>query len=56
MVDDLLDVSRMALNRIELRRTAVDLAEVAGRAVEVVRPSLEQRQHELTIAATPDRS
>ncbi len=55
MVDDLLDVSRMALNRIELRRTAVDLAEVAGRAIEVVRPSLEQRQHGLTVACDPHR-
>jgi PAS domain S-box-containing protein len=54
MVDDLLDVSRMALNRIELRRTTVDLAEVARRAVESVRPILVERRHELTVSADPE--
>ncbi len=41
MVDDLLDVSRISLNRIELRPSAIDLVEVAGRAVELVRPTIE---------------
>jgi PAS domain S-box-containing protein len=54
MVDDLLDVSRMALNRIELRRSTLDLAEVARRAAESVRPILDDRRHELTVSAAPE--
>ncbi len=51
IVDGLLDVSRMTLNRIELNKTAVDLAEVAARSVESVRSMVVERGHSLTIAA-----
>jgi CheY-like chemotaxis protein/two-component sensor histidine kinase len=54
IVDDLLDVSRMALNRIELHQTPNDLGEVVSRAVESIRPMLEERGHALSIATDPD--
>ena len=37
LVDDLLDVSRITLGRIQLRQEAVDLGEVAGSALDSVR-------------------
>lgn len=45
VLDDLLDVARIARGHIELRPARVDLAEVARRAVEVVRPLPEARRH-----------
>ena len=54
MVDDLLDVSRMALNRIELRgRRWTWRRSPAGRS-ESVRPILDERRHELTVSADPE--
>jgi PAS domain S-box-containing protein len=50
LVDDLLDVSRISRGKIELRRQRVDLAAVVARAVESVRPLLEERRHHLEIA------
>jgi signal transduction histidine kinase len=50
LVDDLMDVSRISRGRIELRKQPVDLAEVAGRAVEEARPLIESRKHRLTVA------
>src|SRR4029077_14099536 len=38
LVDDLLDVSRISQNKMELRRSRVLLAEVVGSAVEATRP------------------
>ena len=49
LVDDLLDVSRIARGKIALRRDAVDLADVVGSAVEAVSPLLEERQHRLAV-------
>jgi two-component system CheB/CheR fusion protein len=50
LLDDLLDVARISRGRIELRREAVDVAAVIGRAVEAVRPLIEDRRHELTVS------
>ncbi|MFP5349004.1 MAG: ATP-binding protein [Gammaproteobacteria bacterium] len=54
-VDDLLDVSRITSGRLQLRREPVAIAGVVERAVESVRPLIEQRRHILTVsvAATP---
>ncbi|MGH7136465.1 MAG: sensor histidine kinase, partial [Pirellulales bacterium] len=49
LVDDLLDVSRIARNKIELRKEAVELRTVVDRAVESVRGFIDSKQHELTI-------
>jgi PAS domain S-box-containing protein len=47
IVDDLLDVTRIARGRIELRRARVDLREVAGRSCEDHRALFEQAGVEL---------
>jgi PAS domain S-box-containing protein len=50
LLDDLLDVSRISRGRIELRKEAMDVAAVLRRSVEAVRPLIEERRHELTLA------
>jgi signal transduction histidine kinase/ActR/RegA family two-component response regulator len=49
LVDDLLDVSRIARGKIDLRREVLDLADAVVKAIEMASPLLEERQHELTI-------
>ncbi len=49
LVDDLLDVSRIARGKVELKTEIVELAEVVVRAIEVASPLLEQRAHVLTL-------
>lgn len=55
LVDDLLDVSRVMRGKIELRRERVELASVIGRAVEMVQPLLDARQHKL-VQSIPSQS
>ena len=43
MVDDLLDVSRIASGKIELRHQRVDLCDVVARALELTQPALQGR-------------
>ena len=50
LVDDLLDVSRIARGKIELSRARVDLAAAIDDAVELVRPLIEERRHALSVA------
>ncbi|HZI26665.1 MAG TPA: GAF domain-containing sensor histidine kinase [Gemmatimonadaceae bacterium] len=49
LVDDLLDVSRINSNRLELRKEWVELATVIKNAVEASRPAIEAAHHELTV-------
>ncbi len=49
LVDDLLDVSRIAQGRLELKTEIVEVAEVVAKAVEMASPLLEQRHHTLTM-------
>ncbi len=49
LIDDLLDISRITRNRLELRKQRVELAEVITAAVESSRPAIEQGGHELTV-------
>jgi signal transduction histidine kinase/ActR/RegA family two-component response regulator len=49
LVDDLLDVSRITRGKIELHKESIDLAAALTRAVETVRPMIEDRRHELTM-------
>ncbi|CAN5875865.1 hypothetical protein BH24ACI5_BH24ACI5_21970 [soil metagenome] len=53
LVDDLLDVSRIARGKVELKTEIVELAEVVAKAIEMASPLLERRSHMLT-AAVPD--
>jgi PAS domain S-box-containing protein len=47
LVDDLLDVSRIARGKVTLKRERVEIAEAVARAIEVASPLLEQRRHSL---------
>ena len=54
LVDDLLDVSRIARGKIDLRRERVDLADVVAKAIEMSSPLLEERQHDLSVDVPRD--
>jgi CheY-like chemotaxis protein len=54
LLEDLLDVSRVSRGKIELRKECVDLAAVLQRAVEGVRPLLEERGHHFTLSLPPE--
>lgn len=49
LVDDLLDVSRIARGKVELKPAPVETAEVVARAIEMASPLLEQRAHQLQV-------
>jgi signal transduction histidine kinase/ActR/RegA family two-component response regulator len=51
MVDDLLDASRMSSGKVELKREKVLLGTVIERAVEMVRPLMDEKRHTLRINA-----
>ncbi|MDG3008329.1 PAS domain-containing hybrid sensor histidine kinase/response regulator [Paludisphaera mucosa] len=53
LLDDLLDVSRVAQGKIRLRKERLDLKRVVGGAVDVVRPLVDRKKHSLTIAMAP---
>jgi signal transduction histidine kinase/ActR/RegA family two-component response regulator len=48
IVDDLLDVSRISMGRIELKRESLLLSDVIERAIETVAPLLREKQHQIT--------
>jgi PAS domain S-box-containing protein len=50
LIDDLLDLSRISQNKMELRRARVLLADIVGDAVETARPVIEAAGHELTVS------
>lgn len=50
LVDDLLDVSRVARGKVTLNKCRVSLSDVISRAVEIASPLFEQRGHVLTIS------
>jgi signal transduction histidine kinase/CheY-like chemotaxis protein len=49
LVDDLLDVSRLELGKVELRRQRVDLNEVIAGAVEACVPFISEHNHAVTV-------
>jgi CheY-like chemotaxis protein/nitrogen-specific signal transduction histidine kinase len=49
LVDDLLDLNRITHDRLELRRSEVELSSVIQQAVEVARPLVDAAGHVLTI-------
>jgi PAS domain S-box-containing protein len=49
LVDDLLDWNRITHDRLELRRSEVELSSVIQQAVEVARPLIEEAGHHLSI-------
>jgi len=51
LVDDLLDLSRITHNRLDLRKTQIDLGSVIAQAVEASRPLTESMRHEVRVVA-----
>jgi len=54
LVDDLLDLSRITHNRLELRKGPVELGAVIDQAVESSRPLVESMRHELRVVPSPE--
>ena len=53
LVDDLLDISRITCNKLELRKAPVELWAVVQSAVETARPQIEASGHTLTVTLPP---
>src|SRR5262245_22559946 len=53
LVEDLLDVSRIARNELPLRKKRVKLQDVLLEALEVSRPLIDEREHGLTVSEPP---
>jgi len=49
LIDDLLDVSRIGRNKLELRRARVTLTDVVESAVEAAQPAIDAAGHELLV-------
>ena len=52
LVDDLLDSARISTGKVELRKSPVSLHQVVNAAVEVSRPALAERRHQLSVEQT----
>jgi signal transduction histidine kinase/CheY-like chemotaxis protein len=53
LVDDLLDVSRITRDKLELRRSIVPLKTVLDNAVEAALPAITEHRHRLTVQLPP---
>jgi PAS domain S-box-containing protein len=49
LVDDLLDVSRIARGKVELKKEPLEIWDVVSKGIEMVSPLVEQRGHTLTV-------
>ena len=54
LVDDLLDLSRITRGEVQLQRATVDLETVVTAAIELTRPFVAERKHELTFVPPTD--
>ena len=54
LVDDLLDVGRLATGKVKLRKELVRYSEVIARSMETARPLIESRRHALTVTQPKD--
>ena len=54
LVDDLLDISRIARGTFEIARGRVEVADIVQRAVEATRPLIDGRRHRLSIQLPPE--
>jgi PAS domain S-box-containing protein len=50
LVDDLLDVSRIARGQLDLRKEPVNLIDVTTQSIEVCRPALDSLGHEISVS------
>ena len=53
LIDDLLDVSRITRDRLQLRTGRVELERAITSAVEASQPGIDQRRHSLTVTLPP---
>ena len=49
LVDDLLDVSRIARGQVQLKRERIDIADIVAKALEMNAPAIEERRHVLNV-------
>jgi signal transduction histidine kinase len=49
LVDDLLDIARLRAGTLQLQRTAVSLADIIDRTLEIVGPAITSRNHSLVL-------
>ncbi len=54
LVDDLLDVARIARGKIDLQRERVEVSEIASKAIELASPLLEQRAQNFSVEVPRD--
>jgi PAS domain S-box-containing protein len=54
LIDDLMDVSRITRDKVAVRKAPTELAAVLRDALEMSRPLVEARRHELTVALPPE--
>ncbi|MEO7360173.1 MAG: ATP-binding protein, partial [Gemmatimonadaceae bacterium] len=54
LIDDLLDISRISLGKVELKRALVDVSSIIDGAVEVSRPALQAANHELVVTGADE--
>jgi PAS domain S-box-containing protein len=54
MVDDLLDISRVTLGKVSLKRQRIDARAALDSALETTRPLIEARRHELAVRLPGD--
>ncbi len=54
LVDDLLEVSRISRGKIQLQRMHLSLSEAIDQAVQMCRPLLEERAHDLEVIDCPE--
>jgi len=53
LVDDLMEVSRITTGKVQLRLDRVAMNEIVERAVDTVRPLIDQHGHDLTVSLSP---
>jgi PAS domain S-box-containing protein len=53
LIDDLLDVSRITRNKIELQKEPIDAATLINRAAGTARPLIEEQHHRFDVDVTP---
>ncbi len=54
LIEDLLDLSRITRDKLELRKQRIELQQVIQGAVEASRPVIDQQGHELTVTLPPE--
>ncbi len=54
LIDDLLDISRISRNKIELRRQRVMLSDIVINSIDTARPLIEAAEHKLSVSLPPE--